>query len=75
VAPPHDRQPIVWTDRLDALHDEAMRRFGARCLWNARPSKSPDGMTVIAALWRRDGGMDAWRLAASIRVEPMRAAG
>ena len=52
---------------LEKLHDEAVRRFGAQCLWSASPSRTPDGMLVVADRLRRYGGMDAWALAARIR--------
>lgn len=54
---------------LEQLHEEAVRRFGPLCLWNASPSKTIDGLRVVADRLRRYGGMDAWKLAARIREE------
>ncbi len=57
------------TGSLGLLYDEAIARFGARCLWNAAPSRSVEGLRVVADHLRCYGGMDAWRLAAAIRAE------
>jgi hypothetical protein len=54
------------TASLAQLYDEAVDRFGARCLWNAAPSRSTEGLVVVADHLRRYGGMDAWRLAARL---------
>jgi hypothetical protein len=54
------------TASLAQLHDEAVDRFGARCLWNAARSRSTEGLVVVADHLRRYGGMDAWRLAARL---------
>ena len=48
---------------LQALHDEAFARFGARGLWNTKPSVTPDGLRYIAERLRKHGDMAAWRLA------------
>jgi hypothetical protein len=57
------------TESLALLYDQAIARFGARCLWNAAPPRSVEGLLVVADRLRRYGGMDAWRLAAAIRAE------
>ena len=57
------------TESLEGLYNEALERFGARCLWNASPSKNADGLRVVADRLRRYGGMDAWKLASKIREE------
>jgi hypothetical protein len=54
---------------LAALYDEAMARFGARCLWNAAPSRSVEGLRVVTDRLRRYGGMDAWRLESRITAD------
>ena len=61
--------------RLTDYYDQAMTKFGSRCLWNAKPSRSVEGLKVIAERLRTYGGMDAWRLAAAIRKEVEDAAG
>lgn len=58
---------------LEQLYDEAVRRFGPQCLWNASPSRTRDGLRLVADRLRRYGGMDAWKLAARIREELARA--
>jgi len=64
----------LWNDDMERLHRQAVERFGARCLWNMRPSKTLDGMRVVADGLRAHGGMDAWRLATEIREAIARAA-
>lgn len=54
---------------LSALFDEAVTRYGARCLWNIRPRKTPEGMMVIANKLRQHGDMNAWKLASRIKEE------
>ena len=64
-----------WNARLDELYDAAIGRFGATCLWNARPSRTKQGMRVVAERLRLYGNMAAWRLAAEIGDELGRASG
>lgn len=59
---------LMWDAEHEALYDEAVRRFGTRCLWSANPGRSPAGLRVIAARLKAYGGMDAWRLAERIEV-------
>jgi hypothetical protein len=59
-------------ESLSKIYNEAMERFGARCLWNATPSRTPEGLLLVADRLRRYGGMDAWRLATQIRDEVKR---
>ena len=77
LVPPEDRDAIVslaarlrQNHRQQAdlvrLHQAAMSRFGARCLWSAKPPATPEGMKVVADHLRKYGGMDAWRLAEDI---------
>jgi hypothetical protein len=63
------RHTYAWNDHLEALFQEALARFGTRCLWNAKPTKSIEGIRVIVDRLRKYGGMDAWRLAAEIKKE------
>lgn len=69
------RDPERWNAKLDLLYDAALSTFGARCLWNVKPSKSVQGMRVVAQCLRASGGMDAWRLATEIRDAIVDAAG
>ena len=69
------RKPSILKGPLADYYDEAVRKYGARCLWSAKPSKTTAGMKVIAAQLRTYGGMDAWRLATAIRKELGNAAG
>jgi len=85
LVPPEDRGEVV---RLAArlrqvhrrradlirLHRAATERFGANCLWSAKPPATPEGMKVMADLLRKYGGMDAWRLAEEIAEVLNRAA-
>ena len=57
------------SDSLSALYDEAFARFGGRSLWNMAPPKTVDGIRVVADRLQKNGGMDAWRLAAKILGE------
>lgn len=61
------REKLRWTDERERLFVEATTKFGARCLWNIRPSRSRDGLLAIADRLRSTGGMDAWRMATQIR--------
>ncbi len=65
--------PERWNPHMEQLHIEAFQKFGARCLWNVKGSKSLDGLRVIADALRATGGMDAWRLANEIGDELARA--
>ncbi len=57
------------TPSMGMLYDEAVTRFGARCLWNVSPSRSVEGLRVVADRLRRYGGMDAWKLSSRIKEE------
>lgn len=61
------RRKAMETGRLAALFDEAVTRYGTRCLWNVKPQPTPGGMLVIADKLRKHGDMEAWKLAARIR--------
>lgn len=52
---------------LDRLFDEAVTRYGKRCLWNVNPQPTPGGMHIIADKLRKHGDMEAWELATRIR--------
>jgi hypothetical protein len=56
----------VLSDEANALHEEALSRFKARCFWNSNPPKSENGLAVIHDRLQTYGDMDAWRLAARI---------
>jgi hypothetical protein len=58
-----------------ALYDEALKKYGARCLWNARPALDRDGLSVVAGRLRKYGDMAAWRLANRIDAAIADAAG
>ena len=60
--------------RLQDLLDEAVERFGARCLWNIRPTPTPESMRVVARQLKTYGNLAAWRLGAEIEAELVRAA-
>lgn len=52
---------------LDKRLDEAVRRFGARCLWNVDLSRRDDAMRrLIVTRLRKHGGHEGWRLAMDI---------
>jgi len=64
----HQLEPVCHLSQaeIDQLHEEAIRRFGAKCIWNARPSKSVDGLQRIIIMLRDYGNLDAWHFAAQI---------
>ena len=53
--------------RLDALYDEAMARFDAFCFWYGRPSRSRQGLRVVAERLETYGSPDALRVAGAVR--------
>ena len=53
--------PATWGAEHDALYDEALRRFGARCLWNAKPGRTLDGLRAVARRLKTYGDMAACR--------------
>jgi hypothetical protein len=59
--------PGAWTHELEALHAEAVRRFGASCLWSMPKRRSIGGPRAMSEMLRNYFGMDAWRHAAKIR--------
>lgn len=67
--------PSTLNDTLESLFDEAITRYGPRCLWNVKPQKTPSGLRVIADKLRKHGDMEAWKIAARIREELDHAAG
>ncbi len=82
LVPPDDRQKILElaahlrsdhrqrtakADGLDLLFNEAVIRYGKRCLWNVSPQPTLGGMRVIADKLRKHGDMEAWKLATRIR--------
>jgi hypothetical protein len=62
------------TKRLEDLLDAAVEQFGSRCLWNIRPTPTPSSMRVVARQLKTYGNLAAWRLAAEIEAELVRAA-
>lgn len=63
LVPPGDREKVIemaakrraehrrktaGTDVLDRLFEEAVARYGKRCLWNVNPQRTPGGLRVIA---------------------------
>jgi hypothetical protein len=60
--------------RLKALLEAAIERFGPRCLWNIRPDSTPSSMRVVARQLKTYGNLAAWRLGAEIEAEVERAA-
>jgi hypothetical protein len=60
--------------RLQALLETAVERFGPRCLWNIRPDSTPSSMRVVARQLKTYGNLAAWRLGAEIEAELARAA-
>ena len=70
--PPHKLGQMERTSLhrvLGALYDQAIAKYGRRCLWNAAPSRSISGIAVVAERLQQYGNMDAWRLAAQIHRE------
>lgn len=61
------RRVIGNAELLANLYNEAVSRYGKRCLWNVDPQPTPSGMRVIADKLRKHGDMEAWKLAARIR--------
>ena len=61
------REATVARAKLDQLLDVAVRRFGARCLWNVDLSRRDEAtrQTIVARL-RKHGGHEGWRLAMEI---------
>lgn len=49
-----------------ALYERAIALYGVRCLWNCRPSTTPQGLRIVARRLRLHGDMGAWRLACQI---------
>lgn len=41
------RKRATWAAEHEALYDEVVRRFGACCLWNARPRRTLEGLRAI----------------------------
>jgi hypothetical protein len=63
------REAATARAKLSALLDEAVRHFGARCLWNIDLSRRDAEMhRVIVARLRKHGGHAGWRLAAEIEA-------
>jgi hypothetical protein len=60
--------------RLRDLLDAAVEQFGARCLWNIRPTPTPSSMRIVARQLKTYGNLAAWRLGAEIEAELVRAA-
>ncbi|MCJ2040942.1 hypothetical protein MKK55_18600 [Methylobacterium sp. J-059] len=48
------------------MFDEAIERYGARCLWNCKPSRTVAGLLTVAEQLKAHGDMRAWRLALGI---------
>lgn len=48
------------------VFDEATERYGARCLWNCKPSRTVAGLLTVAEQLKAHGDMRAWRLAMDI---------
>lgn len=67
LVPPGDGQKIIEADEIDRLFNEAVTRYGKRCLWNVDPQPTSGGMRVIADKLRKHGDMEAWKLATRIR--------
>lgn len=60
---------------VDTLYDAAFSRFGAKFLWNVRPSRSVDGLRRIARILRENGDMPAWKFAGEIERKLLDAPG
>jgi len=61
------RSNETWSDEHEGLFQEAIRRFGARCLWNMPTTRTIDGLLRIASHLKNEGGMSAWALANRIK--------
>jgi len=58
--------PGTWTPELEALHEEAVRRFGTSCLWSMPKRRTIGGLRAMSEMLRNYGGMEAWRHADKI---------
>ena len=54
---------------LERLLQAAVEKFGSRCLWNIRPSATPQSMAVVARQLKTHGNLEAWRLGVEIERE------
>jgi hypothetical protein len=57
---------IAATQELAALRQEAVKRFGALCLWDINPTNDLSGLRIIASRLKKYGNMDAFHLAERI---------
>jgi len=51
---------------LERLLQAPSKKFGSRCLWNIRPSATPQSMAVVARQLKTHGNLEAWRLGVEI---------
>lgn len=54
---------------LGALFRSAYEKYGAKCLWNCKPSFSEEGLDVLVERLQKHGDLRAWYLAADINEE------
>ncbi|BCB21993.1 hypothetical protein OCUBac02_48870 (plasmid) [Bosea sp. ANAM02] len=60
------RHQDPWTPDHERWYQEAIERYGAMCLWNAKPQRTIAGLRVIIERLKTYGDMPAWKLALSI---------
>jgi hypothetical protein len=48
---------------------KGVEKFGSRCLWNIRPSATPQSMAVVARQLKTHGNLEGWRLGVEIERE------
>lgn len=54
---------------LQDLLDAAVKQYGPRCLWNIRPTPTPQSMHIVARQLKTYGNLAAWRLGTEIEAE------
>lgn len=54
---------------LGTLFREAYEKYGAKCLWNCKPTFSDEGLDVLVERLQKYGDLRAWYLAADINEE------
>jgi hypothetical protein len=59
--------------KLGELFRRAYTDYGARCLWNCKPTLSEEGVNVVIERLQKYGDLRAWYLAADIRAESQNA--
>ena len=60
---------FILSEKLVGYYQEAMSKYGLRCFWNAKPSKTIHGLHVVMDRLNTYGDLAAWKLAAKIKME------